>query len=262
MKMPLSERQEMILDGLRHVGEVEVDALARQLGVTTQTVRRDLAELCDQGLALRMHGGAKRAPSTSARAYEERRLNNISDKQSVAEMAASLIPDGASIAINIGTTTEQVAEALRLHKDLMVLSNNMNIISILRGTRLKSLSVIGGEVRLSDGAVIGEDAVAAINQYKVDFAVIGTSSIDPDGSILDFDLREVAVARAIIANARQKILVADISKFEVAAPYRICNLADLDHVILNAQPPAEFTEAARQTNTNLIITETQNVGTN
>lgn len=256
--MPLNERQELILEGLRHEGEVEVDALSKQLGVTTQTVRRDLSELSDQGLALRMHGGAKRAPSTTARAYEDRRLNNMADKQSVASAAAQLIPDGASVAINIGTTTEQVAEALRLHKDLMVVSNNMNIISILRGTRLKSLSVIGGEVRLSDGAVIGEDAVAAINQYKFDFAVIGTSSMDPDGSVLDFDPREVAVARAILANARQKILVADVSKFDVAAPYRICNIADLDHIILNAPPPAEFTEAARVANTNLIITEAHN----
>lgn len=256
--MPLNERQEVILDGLRRAGEVEVDALSKQLGVTTQTVRRDLSELCDQGLALRMHGGAKRAPSTTARAYEDRRLNNMSDKQSIAAAAAQLIPDGASVAINIGTTTEQVAEALRLHKDLMVLSNNMNIISILRGTRLKSLSVIGGEVRLSDGAVIGDDAVAAINQYKVDFAVIGTSSLDPDGSVLDFDPREVAVARAILANARQKILVADVSKFDVAAPYRICNIADLDYIILNALPPAEFSDAARKANTNLIITEAHN----
>ncbi|WP_202903877.1 DeoR/GlpR family DNA-binding transcription regulator [Halocynthiibacter namhaensis] len=259
--MSLNARQEVMLEKLRQHGEVEVDHLAKALGVTTQTVRRDLGELCDQGLALRVHGGAKPAPSTRIRAYEERQLNNMHAKGLVAREAARLIPNGASVAVNIGTTTEQVAEALRLHKDLMVFSNNMNIISILRGARLRSLTVIGGEVRMSDGAVIGEGAVASINQYKVDFAVIGASSLDADGAVLDFDPREVAVAKAIVSNARQRILVADVSKFQNAAPFRICHIADLDHVILNARPPDAFIEAARQGNTNLIITETAHADT-
>jgi len=258
--MILNDRQEVILEQLRQYEQVEVDALSQQLGVTTQTVRRDLADLCDRGLAMRMHGGAKRVLSTTVRAYDERRQNNMPDKQSVAQAAAKLIPNGASVAVNIGTTTEQVAEALRLHKDLMVLSNNMNIINILRDARLRSLVVIGGEVRLSDGAVIGEDAVAAIGNYKVDYAVIGASSLDPDGSVLDFDKREVAVAKAILANARQRILVADISKFQVSASFRICNIADLDHVILNTTPPAEFLEQAAQHNTNIVITGAHDAG--
>ncbi len=251
--MPLNDRQNAILTALKSADQVEVEALSRQLGVTTQTVRRDLSDLCDRGLVLRMHGGARRALSTTVRAYEERRLNNITDKQSVANAAARLIPDGASVAINIGTTTERVAEALRLHKDLMVVSNNINIIHILRDTRLKSLIMIGGEVRLSDGAIVGEDAVQAIGNYKVDYAIVGTSALDFDGSVLDFDKREVAVAKAILANARQKILVADTSKFQVSAPYRICNIGELDHVILGSSPPPEFLTIAERTNTNIII---------
>ncbi|MFV2054190.1 DeoR/GlpR family DNA-binding transcription regulator [Aliiroseovarius sp. YM-037] len=250
--MALNDRQEFILQALRNTGHVEVDALSREWNVTTQTVRRDLSELCDAGLAIRTHGGARRVMSTSALAYQDRRETRIAEKQAVAVAAADLIPNDASVALNIGTTTELVAEALRRHEDLTILSNNINIVHILREARLRSLIVVGGEVRLSDGAIVGEDAVAAIANYKVDYAIIGTSSLEPDGSILDFDPREVAVARAILANARKKILVADQSKFEVSAPFRICAVRDLDYVVMDATPPAPFAKALEDGGTKLI----------
>ena len=121
------------------------------------------------------------------------------------------------------------------HKDLTVITNNINVIHILRGARLESLVIAGGSVRQSDGAVVGAEAVEFINRYKADFAVIGTSSLDEDGAVLDFDEREVAVARAILQNARTKILVADASKFERNAPVRICGVADLDYIITDKQ---------------------------
>lgn len=256
--MAFNDRQEFILKKLRIDGEVGVDALSREWGVTTQTVRRDLGELCDVGLAVRTHGGAKRMIASSAIAYEDRRQNQTQAKSAVANAAAALIPNGASLALNIGTTTEMVAESLRLHEDLTVLSNNINIVPILRASRLKSLILIGGEVRLEDGAIIGEEAIRAISNYKVDFAIIGASSLDADGSVLDFDEREVAVARALLKNARQKILVADVSKFDIAAPYKICDARDLDHIILNTQPPAGFVASLSTRDTNLIIASDQN----
>ena len=252
--MPFNDRQESILRALRETGEVEVDALSREWGVTTQTVRRDLGELCDAGLAMRKHGGAKRMAAHNVVAYEDRRLKHTLAKSAIASAAAQLVPNGASLSLNIGTTTEMVAEALRLHTDLTVVSNNINIVHILRASRLKSLVLIGGEVRLSDGAVIGGDAIKALSNFKVDFAIIGTSSIDPHGAILDFDQREVSVARAVLENARQRILVADVSKFEVSAPFKICDATDLDYIILNAPPPPSFVESIEQSGTNLIIT--------
>lgn len=254
--MAFNERQNAILKTLRSVGEVEVDGLAREWGVTTQTVRRDLSELCDAGLALRTHGGARRMIATSAMAYEDRRLRETQAKSSVADAAAALVPNGASVALNIGTTTEMVAESLRLHEDLVVLSNNINVVPILRRSRLKSLILIGGEVRLSDGAIVGGDAIRTIANYKVDFAIIGASSLDADGSILDFDEREVSVARAILQNARRKVLVADVSKFEVSAPFKICEARELDHIILNAPPPDQFVASCAEQSTSITIAGT------
>ena len=256
--MKFNDRQEEILKSLHQLGSVEVEALAQRWSVTTQTVRRDLAEICETGLAMRTHGGAKRINTKSVVAYEDRRLNNTLAKRCVAEAAANLIPHGASLTLNIGTTTEMVAEALRLHNDLTVISNNINVVQILRASRLKSLVLIGGEIRLSDCAVIGEDAIKSISNFKVDFAIISASSIDIDGSILDFDQREVSVSRSILENARKRILVADVSKFDVPAHFKICNAKELDYVILNETPPPSFESILQAHATKLIIANDKN----
>jgi DeoR family glycerol-3-phosphate regulon repressor len=251
-QMALNDRQNQILDLLRTEDRVDVDDLASRFSVTTQTVRRDLTELCERGLATRTHGGARKLVSASSFGYEERRVRNASVKEAIASIAAGLIPNGASVILNIGTTTEQVAAALATHEDLTVITNNINVIHILRGARLNSLVITGGSVRQSDGAVVGAEAVEFIQRFKADYAVIGTSSLDEDGAVLDFDEREVAVARAILQNARTKILVADHSKFERNAPVRICGISDLDYVITDKRPPDSFVKAAEMGGTKLI----------
>lgn len=257
----LNSRQENILRQLRVSGHVEVDVLAQVLEVTPQTIRRDLFLLCNQGLATRIHGGARRAISTSIIPYEDRRHSGVDAKRIIAHKATELIPNGSSLALNIGTTTEQVADALKLHKELTIISNNINIVHILQATSLKALIIVGGEVRLSDGAIVGIDAIDAIGKYKVDYAIIGASSLDNDGSILDFDRREVAVARAILANARTKILVCDNSKFEVSASNRICDIGDLDYFVTNFDPPLIFQDVAQKAGTKIIIADSSDSGT-
>ncbi|WP_095587249.1 DeoR/GlpR family DNA-binding transcription regulator [Actibacterium ureilyticum] len=253
--MDLTARQEKILSLLRSEGRVETEDLALRFDVTSQTIRRDLGELCDRGLAVRTHGGAKRIASVANREYHERQQLRATQKEAMASLAASLIPDNCSITLNIGTTTEQVARALVGHKGLVVLSNNINIINTLIGTPLRELILVGGAVRTTDGAIVGQDAVEFISRYKVDFAVIGASALDPDGAVLDFDAREVSVARAILRNARTKILVCDISKFERTAPVRICEIGDLDYMITDREPPAPFRDAARHGDTEILVAD-------
>ncbi|WP_343563964.1 DeoR/GlpR family DNA-binding transcription regulator [Kiloniella sp. b19] len=242
--MELTQRQLEILTTIRADGSVEVDRLATHYNVTTQTVRRDLAVLCQRGLAMRTHGGARQMVSVSNQDYSERRVQQIEEKKRIAELAAGLIPNRCSVALNIGTTTEQVALALSRHEQLIVLSNNVNIIASFFGSQVKELIQVGGSVRQSDGAVIGEEAVSFISRYKVDYAILGASALDEDGDILDYDGREVAVSRAIMANARVNILVCDSSKFERSAPYKICHAADLDYIIMEQTPPAGFRQMA------------------
>ena len=254
--MDLTPRQDEILSLLRSAGQVDVERLANQFTVTSQTIRRDLGELCDLGLAVRTHGGAKRIAAVANQEYQERRRLLAPEKEALGTLAASLIPDECSLALNIGTTTEQVARALAKHQGLVVLSNNINIINILIGSRVRELILVGGAVRASDGAIVGEDAVEFISRYKVDYAVIGASAIDPDGAILDYDAREVSVARAILKNARTRILVSDSTKFERTAPVRICDVGDLDYFITDQTPPPTFVDAARAGETEIRTIET------
>ena len=252
--MSVAKRHDEILQLVRSRDRMGVDDLAAHFGVTTQTIRHDLRELDQQGLLKRTHGVAHRLDTVTTRDYAARRVHRGAEKQEIGRLAAALVPNACAVMLNIGTTTEQVAMALHGHEDLMVISNNINIITQL-GSASKTLVLAGGRVRQSDGAVVGEDAVAFISQYKVDFAIIGCSSLDADGTVLDFDMREVSVARAILRNSRRKILVADSSKFEVDAPVRICDIAEIDHFVTNAPPPDRFLRAARQGETHIITPE-------
>jgi DeoR family transcriptional regulator, glycerol-3-phosphate regulon repressor len=249
----LTGRQAEILQAARTQGRVGVYALATYFDVTPQTIRRDLNDLCARGLLSRVHGGAVPATSVSTVAYEDRRGNAVDEKRRIGAAAAALIADNSSLILNIGTTTEQVARALYDRRDLVVITNNINVVNILSGSARKELILAGGIVRQSDGGIVGEAAVAFIRQFRVDCAVIGASALDEDGAILDFDLREVSVARAIIESARRTILVADHLKFGRTAPVRICPLSAIDVFVTDREPPARFRKACGASKTEVVV---------
>ncbi|MDE4191556.1 DeoR/GlpR family DNA-binding transcription regulator [Phaeobacter gallaeciensis] len=251
--MDATTRQNEIIELLNTQDRVEVEDLAQRFGVSLQTVRTDLRDLSQRGALSRVHGGAVRVSSAATRAYADRRKLNAAGKLAMAAEAAELIPEDCSITLNIGTSTEQVARALSGHRGLTVISNNINIINMMMGGEARELILVGGAVRQSDGAIVGEDAVEFISRYKVDFAIIGASALDADGAIMDHDGREVSVARAILKNARTRVLVCDHSKFDRSAPVRICDVADLDVVITDAPVPDAFAEAARAAGTRIIV---------
>lgn len=241
----LSERQVAILSALRREGTQSVDALARALAVSGQTLRRDLDTLSQRGLVRRVHGGAALADGAGALSHHERTHIAAEAKAAIGRLAADAIPNGCSVCLNVGTTTEQVAHALRGHTNLMVLTNNVNIVGILTGTPSKELILAGGYYRQSDGAIVGEAAVDFVSNYKVDVAVIGCSALDEDGAVLDFDPREVSVARAILRNARRKVLVADASKFDRTASARICDIGEIDLFLTDRPPRPRFAAVAQ-----------------
>ena len=249
----LNQRQKDILMRVHAEGEVGVDTLAGRFGVTAQQIRRDLAVLCGQGMAMRTHGGVRRPVSVANIEYDARRNLSMQAKQAIAAAAAGLIEDNTAVAINIGTTTEAVANALFNHDNLMVLTNNLNILQLMARAPGKQLVLVGGTVRAQDGAVVGGAAVEFIERYKVDYAVIGASALDDDGAILDFDSREVDVARAILRNARKKILVCDAGKFLRRAPVRICGIDEIDVMVTDRQPPPQFVAAAGAAGTRIVV---------
>ena len=244
----LSPRQTEIVKLARSAGRVAVDDLVTRFEVTPQTIRKDLNELCDLGVLQRFHGGAMFAAGVANVGYESRRNISSEAKRMIGERTAELIPNNCSLFINIGTTTEEVARALGHHQGLMVITNNLNVAQLLRGQPRIEVIVAGGVLRHSDGGVVGEAAVEFIRQFKVDFAVMGVSGIDIDGSLLDYDFREVSVSRAIMAASRRSILVADAMKFSRSAPVRIGHIADLDFLVTDQAPEAEFSRICAENN--------------
>jgi DeoR family glycerol-3-phosphate regulon repressor len=238
----MTPRQSDILARARESGRVDVDDLAALFEVTPQTIRKDINELSERGLLQRVHGGAVYPSNVTNFAYDSRRVLAAEAKTRIGAAAAALIPDNSSIMLNIGTTTEQVAVALRQHRGIMAITNNLNVANILREAPAAEVIIAGGVVRASDGGIVGEATIDLISQFKVDFAVVGASAIDADGTLLDFDYREVRVAQAIIGHARRTILVADHMKFQRSAPVRIGHLSDIDVFVTDRQPPADIVE--------------------
>lgn len=252
--MILKGRQRDILEIAKAEGRVLVDDLSARFSVTPQTIRKDLNDLCEARSLTRIHGGALFPSGTENVKYEARRSIAAAEKQAIGKAAAALIPDKASLFINIGTTTEAVGEALSSHHELMVITNNINVANRLRIFPAIEVVIAGGVVRGSDGGIVGEAAVDFFRQFKVDFAVIGASAIDADGALLDYDFREVKVAQAIIANARHVILVADSTKFERTAPVRIGHLSQVHTFITDHCPLPELRAIAESHDVRLIET--------
>jgi DeoR family transcriptional regulator, glycerol-3-phosphate regulon repressor len=238
-------RQSEILSLLRQSGRVAVEDLAAHFGVTLQTIRRDLNELSGAGQVVRVHGGAIVASGVENLAYEARQLVAQPHKRLIGEAAARLIPDNSSLFINIGTTTEEVAKALLGHSGLLVITNNLHVANELHRNKAIEVFLTGGTIRQSDGGIVGAVTVAQIEQFRVDAAVIGTSAIDSNGTLLDFDIREVEISRAIIEHARKIVLVSDSSKFSRSAPVRIAHLSEIDVFVTDRLPSNEIVEMCR-----------------
>jgi len=251
----LSERQNKILELARSNGRVEVDELSSLFNVSPQTIRKDLNELCDKQFLQRVHGGAVVGSGIENVSYEARRMLAPAIKKAIGISAAELIPDNSSLLLNIGTTTEQVAHALSHHRGLLVITNNINAVDIMKHFPDIELIIAGGKVRRSDGGIVGGTAVDFINQFKVDYAVIGVSAIDEDGSLLDYDFREVRVAQAIIKNARHIILVADSMKFERNAPIRIGHISQITTLVTDKGLPGKLNDICKMNNIGIIIVD-------
>lgn len=235
--MNQQQRQDAIIALVSRQGYASIEQLTDHFAVTPQTIRRDLNTLASEGRLRRVHGGAGLESSTVNTAYATRKTLNLDAKRRIADAVARQVPHHASLFINIGTSNELVAEALLEHQGLEIITNNLNVASILHHKEDFKVIVAGGQVRPRDGGIIGEATIDFIHQFKVDIGLIGISGIDQDGSLLEFDYQEVRVAQAIIENSRQVFLVADHSKFHRNPVVRQGNVSQLDALFTDREPP-------------------------
>ena len=249
----LADRHRQILSLANERGFVSVDDLASTFGVTTQTVRRDLNELSGLGFLKRFHGGAGLPTSAENISYDSRAKMALHNKRQIASQVAENIPDGASVFIDVGTTTEEIARVLSHKQRLRVITNSLNIAQILAPKIDFEVIMSCGVVREADRAVLGEVAVNFFKQFRLDYGILGTSGIDDDGTLLDFDLRKVEVTKTIIERSRHIFLAADSTKFNRNAMVRAGHLEQISSLFTNEPLPPAIAQVARTNNVNVIV---------
>ena len=259
MTITPTPRQSDIVQAVEEAGPQSIEALADRFNVTLQTVRRDVTRLSEAGLLARFHGGVRLAASTTENiAYRQRQALAADEKRRIAKAIAQRVPNGSSLVMNVGTTIEAVAHELLNHKDLRVITNNLHVAALLSTNRHCEVIVAGGVVRPADQAITGEATVDFIKQFKVDIGLIGISGIEADGTLRDFDYREVRVARTIIEQSRQIWLASDHSKFQRNAMVKLADISEIDTVFTDRPPPQNIQNLMTQHGVNCVIASAAN----
>jgi len=227
-----SERQQQILSMTERFGFVTIESLAEEFGVSAQTVRRDIIALSDAGHLQRFHGGAGAigASETLRLDHGHKQQLSVEDKVRVAQRAAALIPEGASLFLDVGTTMEMTAQALNERPGFRLFTNSMRAALAFDPLR-HEVNVLGRRVAGRDGSLVGEEIMIALQGLRVDYALIACSGIDNEGRVMDFDLSKIAVKKVAMGAANRRFLLASPSKFGRTALSTIAMLSEFDQVI-------------------------------
>lgn len=235
--MYAAERQVLLTERLARDGRVSVVELAKELAVSTETIRRDLAVLERTGAATRVHGGAVVSPTFSRieASLAQRTGERPELKRRIASAALRFLPAaGGSILLDGGSTVAHLVDLLALDQRLTALTHSVSIAHQLLGHESIDLHTIGGRVRSVTGVAVGQSTVEALRSTRVDVAFIGTNGIAADHGLSTADSEEAAVKRALIAAARTTVVLADSSKFGPHEVFSFADLTDVDVIVTDS----------------------------
>jgi DeoR family transcriptional regulator, glycerol-3-phosphate regulon repressor len=251
MKMLAEQRHGLILALVAERGSMSVTDLHRSLKVSRETIRRDIALLATRNGLRKTHGGAV-SVETVEPSIALRQITNAAGKRAIGQRAAGLVPDGASVIISSGTTTQCVAEALTSRRDLTVFTNDLLSAGKLAGRNGNRVFMLGGEVTVNGGA-FGRDTTAMLANYFADFAFIGAGAVSSTPWLMDFSREEGELHSVILNSARTTAIVADHGKFNRFAPVRIKNFEKVQYLITDATPDEEIIEALKTLSIELLL---------
>ncbi|SMF36038.1 transcriptional regulator, DeoR family [Tistlia consotensis] len=252
--MHRTARQNAILEALDGSGSATVAELTRTLGVSDETIRRDIKAMAGKGLVERVHGGVILPDIRREPAFQKRMSQNAAAKQAIARRVAALVENGDSLMLDTGSTTAYVARALADHRDLFVVTNSVEIARTLaNGKKGNRVYLAGGELRGDDGATFGPNALEFVKRFRARFAIISVGALHPDEGVMDFHLQEAEFCQTVIACAARVVAVADVSKFRNQAPVKVCDIGRLDLLVTDRPPPEAFAERLREQEVELLI---------
>ncbi|MDL4772582.1 MULTISPECIES: DeoR/GlpR family DNA-binding transcription regulator [Thermomonosporaceae] len=234
-----AERHARIGDALRSTRVVGTDELSRLLGVSAETVRRDLVVLERRGALVRVHGGAtaKADGSGEEAPFTERAVIAGEAKAAIGRAAAALLRPGQTVIIDVGTTAVEVARALPAGFRGTVATCSLLVAAELAGRPGVEVLTSGGRVRAGDLACSGAQTAAFFADLRADVAFLGSGGVDAGAGLTDFHLDEVAVRRVIIASSLRSFVLADSGKLGRLAPHRVCGLDEVDGLVTDRPVP-------------------------
>ena len=239
-----SHRGLEILEALRECGgAVRTGDLAAQLGVSEETIRRNVKRLAAEGLVRKRHGGVHLPEDDIEPDFRQRMVQNPELKRSIAEKVAAIVENGSSLFLDIGSTTAFVARSLRQHQDLFVVTNSIEVARLLAARNGNRIFMAGGELRAHDGGAFGAEALEFVRRFHVDYAILSAAAVDAHSGFMLHDLDEAEFSRAIMSRAQTRIIAADSTKFGKRAPIVVGNPADVDVLVCDAQPPFDLAAA-------------------
>ncbi len=242
--MNAHERHRIILQLLAEQGSVTVTELCEKLGVSDMTVRRDLSALQSAGLLRRIHGGAV---STRGRSYEPPFLTRVQEareaKRAIAEFAATLVEEGDSIALDVGTTTLEMARCLTDKRDITVITASLPIANVLADHPDIRVILTGGILRPGERSMVGNIAESTFTRFHVDKAFIGIGGVDLNAGLTEYNLEDALVKKKLIASGQQHILLADSSKFGRVTFADVAPLSEIHQIVTDDALETPFQKA-------------------
>ncbi len=238
------ERRKEILAKLQAEHRVVVSQLSQFYSVSEETIRRDLEKLENEGFAIKSYGGAVINESANVDfSFNVRKNQNIVGKQQIAKIVSQMVKDGDSLMLDASSTAVYLAKALKEKKNLIVITNSIEIImELLDMTDWRVLST-GGVSRVSSYALVGPQTDKMLKSYHVDRAFISCKGLDLDAGFTDSDELHANNKRTMLESAKEKILVADSSKFGKTAFVSIGTLADITAVVTDKKPDSKWLQA-------------------
>ncbi|SAK54738.1 DeoR family transcriptional regulator [Caballeronia temeraria] len=233
--MLAEQRHQYILSELHKHGALAVADLVRALSVSRETVRRDLNTLAERGLVTTTHGGALSVDRSEPH-VDVREAENAAAKHAIGLRAAAFVPDGASVVIDSGSTTQGVARALAERHRLTVYTNDWRIAMLLARRNGNRVTLLGGEIADLEDATFGLDTIQQLAQYHADFAFVGAGGITNEGHLTDYSRLAAEVRGRMISSAACPVVVADCSKFGLVTPVRIAGFEAVRFLVCEALP--------------------------
>ncbi|MGQ0457787.1 MAG: DeoR/GlpR family DNA-binding transcription regulator [Hyphomicrobium sp.] len=245
--------QSAILDTLKVDGQATIARLAERLNVSGETVRRHVKDLVHAGALHRVHGAVILSGVMTEPPFSRRMRERTVAKRAIAQAVAERVSDGMTLLIDSGSTTAYVAHALLQKRDLVVVTNSLDIARTLVGRCNHAVYLTGGAMRADIGAAVGPEARQLIEQFHADLAILSIGSIDRSGDFMDFDVDEARIAQAMIERADRVIVAADAFKYKMKAPVRVCRFDEVALLVTDDAPPPHFAKLLKEAGTRVVI---------